>query len=126
MIEYFALYHDYYNVYLVNFTSNEHRMNIGYISAGHRMGSGWAAAEQQLSIGCPTAENRMAVLMKNGGFPSDSQRLSSRCSTAAHPLPIRCPSAIHPIFNNMYEFIFAKFSGSSQRQYISKGDYPAR
>ena len=75
------------------------------------MGSGWAAAGQQLRIGCPTAGNRMTVLMKSDGFPSDSQRLSNRCSTAAHPLFIRYPSdthslsirypfAVHPIFNN--------------------------
>ena len=63
----------------MNFISNEHWMNIDYISAGNRMGSGWAVAKQQLSIDCLTAENRMTVLMKNDEFSFDSQRLSNRC-----------------------------------------------
>ena len=101
----------YYYACLVNLTSDEHRLHIGWKSDGQRMCSGWAAVGQQLRIRCSIAGNRMTILMKSDGFLFDSQRLSNRCSTAAHPLfihysfdthslSIRYPFAVHPIFNN--------------------------
>ena len=99
----------YYYICLVKFTSNEHRMNIGWTSDEHRMNIGSKSNGQRLGSGWAAVEHRLPNCWESDGsfnekwwifirFSAVEQPMLNCCSAAAHPISIRCLFDVYSMF----------------------------